>query len=37
MHKDEAVLLPACLNDIILTPTDGECRLLEVCMDTNLL
>lgn len=37
LHKGEAVLLPACLNDIILTPTAPECRLLEVYMDTNLL
>ena len=37
LHQGEAVLLPACLNDIILSPTDQECRLLEVYMDTNLL
>lgn len=37
LQKGEAVLLPACLNDIVLTPTDAECRLLEVYMDTDLL
>lgn len=36
-HKGEAVLLPACLNDIILTPINKECRLLEIYMDTDLL
>ena len=33
----EAVLLPAVLNDIVLTPTTPACRLLEVYMDPDLL
>lgn len=33
----EAVLLPAVLNDIVLTPTTPACRLLEVYMDPELL
>lgn len=33
----EAVLLPACLNDIVLTPTSETCRLLEVYIDSDLL
>lgn len=37
MKKGEAVLVPACLNDIALTPTSQTCRLLEVYVDASLL
>ncbi len=33
----EAVLLPATLNDIVLTPISSTCRILEVYIDTNML
>jgi len=33
----EAVLLPAVLNDIVLTPITQTCRILEIYIDTNLL
>ncbi len=37
LQRGEAVLLPAVLNDIVLTPTMPSCRLLEVYMDPELL
>lgn len=37
LRLGEAVLLPACLNDILLEPIDGECRLLEIYMDSEQL
>ena len=32
LRKGEAVLIPACLNDIVITPKDG-CKLLEIYVE----
>lgn len=36
LRKGEALLIPACLNDVVLTPASAEARLLEVYVEADL-
>lgn len=35
LRLGELILIPACLKDVMLTPTSAECRLLEIYMELD--